>query len=286
MSGIVTRIKDNIENFNSTERRIAALIVTRPDSILNYSIAQLAEHSRSSQAAIVRFCKRLGFAGLKDIKNTMTEELINSSKKNDDESYSDVQISDSPREIIDKVVMNHIHAIEETAKILNVTAFQEAVDLLRRVNRVDIFGFGASGLVAQDMQQKFIRIGKYCFAYADVHLQFTAASSLTEQDAAVFISYSGRTKEILSCLQFVNKLGVKTIAITKSAAGPLRKTADIILNVCSPEISVRSGAMSSRITQLSIVDMLFISVAGGNYEHTQELLHRSYESVQNRKYKI
>ena len=193
--------------------------------------------------------------------------------------------SDSPREIINKVVTNHVHAIEETARILNVETLKEAIDVLCNAGRIDIFGIGASGLVAMDMQQKFIRIGKHCQAFQDIHLQLTSASSLGKNDAAVFISYSGQTREILSCLRFVKTLGVKTIAITKSVSGQLSKQADIVLNVCSPEISVRSGAMSSRITQLAIVDILFISVAGRNYNKTQELLRRSWECVQDRKYK-
>jgi DNA-binding MurR/RpiR family transcriptional regulator len=185
---------------------------------------------------------------------------------------------------VDKVVLNHVRAIEETAKILDMKAFERAVDLLSRTKRIDIFGFGASGLIAQDMQQKFSRIGKDCSAYADVHLQLTAAASLTVDDAAVFISYSGKTKEIISCLRFVRSLGVTAIAITKYGSAPLSRMADIVLPVCSPEIAVRSGAMSSRITQLAIVDMLFISVAGRNYEESQAMLRRSFEGVQDRKY--
>jgi len=284
MTGIITRIKDSTGSFNSTDQRIADFLVANPNNIIDSPIAELAERSASSEAAIVRFCKKLGFEGLKDAKNTAASELIKSSKNKMERSYSDVTSSDSPQEIISKVVANHVRAIEETAKILDIEAFKEAVDVLCNAERIDIFGFGASGLVAMDMQQKFMRIGKYCQAYQDVHLQLTSASSLGRNDVAVFISYSGQTKEILSCLRFVETLGVKTIAITKSVSGQLRKLADIVLNVCSPEISVRSGAMSSRITQLAIVDMLFISVAGRNYHKTQDLLRKSWECVQNRKY--
>jgi DNA-binding MurR/RpiR family transcriptional regulator len=254
--------------------------------ILNLPIAQLAEYCGSSQAAIVRFFKKLGFSGLKDIKKVLAHELIGSSKENfDNEGYSDIKAGDSPRDIISKVAENHIHAIEETVKILDIGAFGRAVEVLTRAKRVDLFGFGASGLVAQDLQQKFLRIGKYCLACTDVHLQFTAAASLTKNDVAVFISYSGKTKDIISCLRLVRKQGVSTIAITKYGSGPLTKLADIVLAVCSPEIMLRSGAMSSRITQLAVVDMLFTGVAGQNFEKNQELLQYSHDSVAEKKYK-
>jgi DNA-binding MurR/RpiR family transcriptional regulator len=286
MVGIVFRIKNSIDDFNPTERKIAGYILDHTDDILKLPIARLAERCGSSQAAIVRFFKKLGFTGLKDIKNVLAHELIGSSKENfDNEGYSDIKVGDSPRDIISKVAENHIRAIEETVKILDIGAFGRAVEVLCRAKRVDIFGFGASGLVAQDLQQKFLRIGKYCLACTDVHLQFTAASSLTQNDAAMFISYSGKTKDIISCLRLVQKRGVSTIAVTKYGSTPLVKLADIVLTVCSPEIMLRSGAMSSRITQLAVIDMLFTNVAGQNFEKNQELLQYSYDSVAEKKYK-
>jgi DNA-binding MurR/RpiR family transcriptional regulator len=286
MVGIKLRIKENLEDFNPTERKIAAYILERAEDILKLSIAQLADQTGSSQAAIVRFFKKLGFAGFKDIKKNLTHELIGSNKESfDNEGYSDIKAGDSPRKIISKVAENHIRAIEETVKVLDINAFRRAVAILTRAKRVDVFGCGASGLVAQDLQQKFVRIGKYCLAYTDVHLQLTAAASLTGDDAAVFISYSGKPKDIISCLHLVQKQGVPAIAITKYGSAPLAKQADIVLSVCSPEIMLRSGAMSSRITQLAVVDMLFTDVAGQNFERSQELLQYSHDSVAEKRYK-
>jgi DNA-binding MurR/RpiR family transcriptional regulator len=285
MMGLITRIREQLDDFSGVERRIASHLMTNSSDILKLSIVQLAEQTGSSAAGIVRFCKKLGFDGFKSVKSALAHDLIYSSQQRlEDGSYSDISPSDSARNIVDKVIANHIRAIEETGKLIDIATFDAAIDLLDRAHRVDIFGFGASGLVAQDMQQKFIRIGKYSLAHADTHLQFTSAASLTPDDAAVFISYSGKTREIISCLRFVKELGVKTIAITKSGASRVAALADIVLRVCSPEITVRSGAMSSRITQLAIVDMLFIGVAGKHYEQTQEILRRSSDSVKTMRY--
>ncbi|MDR3139850.1 MAG: MurR/RpiR family transcriptional regulator, partial [Treponema sp.] len=84
MVGIVFRIKNSIEDFNPTERKIADYILDHADDIFKLPIAQLAECCGSSQAAIVRFFKKLGFAGLKDIKKVLAHELIGSTKENFD----------------------------------------------------------------------------------------------------------------------------------------------------------------------------------------------------------
>ena len=275
MSGIVFRIKEHFDDFNTTEKKIAEYFIEKPDHILRLSITQLAGQIGTSQAAIVRFCKRLGYDGLKDIKTSLADDLLSAQENKEEESYSDIRISDPPNDIIEKVAANHILALEETIKVLDIEEFEKAVDLLSRAHRVDVFGIGASGLVAQDLQQKLTRIDKFCLCYTDVHMQLTAAASLTEKDAAVFISYSGKTREVITCAEAVKDRKTKMIAITKFGQRPLAKIADIVLNVYSPEIAIRSGATSSRITQLAVIDMLFTNVASQHHDQLQEILQRS-----------
>ncbi|MDR1398997.1 MAG: MurR/RpiR family transcriptional regulator [Treponema sp.] len=285
MTGLVTRIREQLGNFKKAERRIADYLISNPDAVLKLSIVQIAEQTNSSSAGIVHFCQKIGFDGFKSVKSALTYELLRTSQTSlDDGSYSDINPSDSTQELIDKVLGNHICAIEETGKLLDIAAFEAAVELLDRAHRIDLFGFGASGLVAQDMQQKLVSIGKYSLAYTDIHLQFTAASSLSADDVAVFISYSGKTRGIISCMRFLKERGIKTIAITKSGPSRVVSLADIVLAVCSPEAAVRSGAMSSRIIQLAVVDMLFMAIMGRHYEQVKESLHRSADSVKELQY--
>jgi DNA-binding MurR/RpiR family transcriptional regulator len=286
MTGVELRIKNGLERFNASEKKIAGHLLDHPEDALGLPIAKFAEHCDTSQAAVVRFCKKLGFDGFKGVKGALTRELMHASGNTlRDEDYSDIKPSDTPGDIVGKITAGHIRALEETAKVLDAEALAQAADLVLQAGRVDVFGFGASGLVALDLQQKLTRIGKMCLAYQDVHMQFTAAASLTEKDAAVFISYSGETKDIVACLRFVRERGVKSIAITKYNAGRLGKMADLVLSVCSPEITLRSGAMSSRVAQLAIVDMLFVSIAGRAYGSAQEVLQRSHDSVLDKRYK-
>lgn len=283
MTGIDIRIKENLEDFNATERRIADYVAAHPRDILRLSIAQLARQSGVSQAAIVRFCKRLGFDGLKDIKLSLADDLL-SAKESKDDGYSDIRDEGDSGKIVQKVAADHILAIEETVKMLNREEFQRAVELLSAARRIDVFGIGASGLVAQDMQQKLTRIGKFCVCCPDSHMQLTAAASLAEGDAAVLISYSGKTREVVACAEAAGERGSKIIAITKIGQSPLSKKSDAVLNVCSPEIAVRSGATSSRIAQLAVVDMLFTNVASLHYDTSQAILKRSHAYIAANKY--
>jgi DNA-binding MurR/RpiR family transcriptional regulator len=145
---------------------------------------------------------------------------------------------------------------------------------------VDFYGLGASALIARDAAQKFLRIGKMCFAFDDHHMQATSAVSLTEQDVVVGISYSGETREIIDVLTLAKETGATVMSLTKCSANSVAELADIKLYTSSLEKSIRSGAMASRIAQLNVIDILFIGVASQDYEQAYDQLERTRNAIQ------
>src|SRR5690606_5301513 len=142
---------------------------------------------------------------------------------------------------------------------------------------------GASGLVCMDAEQKFSRINKMCHAYTDGHSQLTAATLLEKQDVAVFISNSGATSEILDALDIAQKNKAKCIAITKYNKSELAERADVVLSISTPELTIRSGAMGSRIAMLTIIDILFAGVASAEYKEIKSYLAKTQNVLNKRR---
>lgn len=279
MNSIIVKIREIYNDLNTTEQKIASYILDNPDDILHASIANIVERAGTSQAAVVRFCKTLGYNGFKDIKRSLTEEILAMARgdENKEESYSDIKGSESTIALIEKVTTNNIKSIEDTRRLMDFSAIEQAMDAIIKSGRVDFYGVGASGLVALDAQQKFSRIGRNCNASVDPHVQITLAANLKPGDVAVMISYSGMTRDIIDTLTVAKESGATIIAVCKYGKSRLASKADIVLHTCSPEITVRSGAMGSRIAQLTIIDMLFTGVAGHNVKGLQKALNRSYK---------
>ncbi|MEG0693595.1 MAG: SIS domain-containing protein, partial [Oscillospiraceae bacterium] len=142
---------------------------------------------------------------------------------------------------------------------------------------IRIFGMGVSGLVGEDLYYKLLRIGKTVFHNRDAHVQLTYASNMKQGDVAVLISYSGITSEVLELLDIAKKTGATTVVITKYAKNDFTSRADYVLHTSTPEIDMRSGATSSRIAQLTIVDVLFTAIASKEYQNIETNLQSSYE---------
>lgn len=272
------RLRELRVSLTPVEKTIGEYVLQNKEKVPRLSIRELAKNSHSSDASVLRFCKTLGFGSYRDFIVGVTAALGSVNKT--DSEYTDIQPGDNLQMIITNISLNNCKSIEDTMDVIDRDAIARAVGLLRRAKRIDFYGVGASGLVCMDAQQKFSRIGKMCFAYTDGHNQLTAASLLSCGDVAVLISNSGDTLDILETLAVVKQSGASTVAITRYVRSELANQADVVLSISTPEITIRSGAMGSRIAMLNIIDILFAGVASADYEKIKTCLERTHDVLQ------
>jgi RpiR family carbohydrate utilization transcriptional regulator len=143
---------------------------------------------------------------------------------------------------------------------------------------------GNSGIVAQDAQHKFFRLGINTTAYSDGHMQVMSASILGPGDCVVVISNSGRTRDLMDAADIARKHGATTIVITASGS-PLAAAGHIHLAADHPEGYDRYSPMTSRHMHLMIVDVLATCVAlriGGT--KLQPLLKEMKNNLRSKRY--
>lgn len=270
-------MREAIDQLSPSERKVADYIMQNPAEMITLSVAQLAARSGSSQAAIIRMCKSLGIGSYQELKLKVAGDL----RDMESTGYQDIKPGETIAGIIQTVSNNNIQSIRDTVNILDANMVEQAVLALDRAKRIFFFGVGASNLIAIDAQQKFLRINKTSMSFSDIHVQLTTAVTMTEEDVAVGISYSGETKEVIRALSIAKEQGCRTISITKYGENTLSKRADIPLYTSSTDYPIRSGAMASRITQLNLVDILYLGVASRNYEKTVSYLEKTRQAIKN-----
>jgi DNA-binding MurR/RpiR family transcriptional regulator len=283
MTGCLVKLREIVNNLNPSEKKAAQYILTNADDIVGMPIGELAERSNVSKAAVVRLSKTLGFTGYRDFAIEIARDM--SAWQSSGNEYTDIRPGDKLETIIKNVCLNNKKAIEDTLQILDYEEIRKAVDVIHKAGKMIFFGSGASAVVAMDASQKFTRIGKVCYSWADPHLQITTAANLNKDDAAVAISYSGETRDIIETAKVAKQSGAIVIAITRYGISSLGEMADIQLFLSSPENTMRSGAMASRIAQLNMVDILFSGVASIEYRTIKKYLDRTYKVAHTKKNK-
>lgn len=278
---ILEYIKQNYEDFTDREKLIADYLLSNNESIINLSAKEIGELTNTSAATLIRFSKKLGFESLNEMKLKLSMSLRDIKEKADFEyinkKLETTDIIYGIKKSIDKVM-------DKTVNLIQEEDLEKAIELLSKAKNIYIYSVGVSGLVGQDFYYKLSRINKRCIAHVDTHLQITSSILMEPEDVAVAISYSGTTKEVIKCVENANKNNVPVISITKaSISNKLEDLSDITLKVPYVEKSLREGAMSSRISQLAIIDMLFIGMAKENIEEVENKLVATREAVKDLK---
>jgi len=278
--GCLARLKGVYRSLNPAEKKVSDYILAYPEEVIGLSITEVAENSKASEATVVRVSQLIGYQGFQELKIMLAKDLGSFFA----EIPEEIKRGDSMSEVTAKVLQTNIQAIRDTLDVLDVGEMERTVKAISNARRVDFYGVGASGIVALDAQSKFLRINIESMAFIDPHLQAISAALLTKRDVAVGISHSGSTKDIVDSLSLAKSVGATIICITDHTRSPITKISNIKLYTASRETAFRSGAIASRIAQLSVIDVLFLGVLMSRYDSAVKSLEKTTEAVKTKRY--
>lgn len=263
-SNLVATVRAVLPSLTPAGRSIARLILEDPAVVARSTITELGAASGTSEATIVRTARALGFSGYSQLRLA----LAAASARQEPERLvpGDLGPDDPLAEVIAKVTRAESDALADTAAQLSPERLGAVVEALAVARRVNVYGVGASSLVAADMAQKLLRIGLAGHPFADVHLALTGAALAGPADVWVGVSCTGETPDVVEPMRIAGEAGAVTVAITNNPRSSLAEMSDHVLVSAGRETEFRPGALASRISQLLIVDCIFVGVAQRTFD--------------------
>lgn len=255
-NGCLPRIRSLLSSLTKAERKIAEYILSNPAEVIHMSITELAEAVGGAESTIFRLCQKAGFKGYQRFKIVLAGDLYTPLESVDQE----VDPQDSLVAIAGKVFHSIDEALQDTLKLVDERALDQAVDKITRARRIDIYGSGGSAVVGADLAHRFLRFGIPVQAFADSHMQISSAALLQPGDLVIAVSHTGSNRDLLDSVTMAKESGADILVITSSMKSPLSVLADITLCGTARETKYRSEAMASRLVHLAIVDVLYIGV--------------------------
>jgi RpiR family transcriptional regulator, carbohydrate utilization regulator len=274
----LARIHQALARLSPAERRVAELVLERPQAVVDQSIMTLADRAAVSEPTVVRFCRKVGCQGFGEFKLQLARSLAAGI------SYLDMDIApgDGAATYKQKVFDSTITTLISVRNRLDAEAIERAVDALARARRIEFYGFVASGAVATDAQHKFFHFDVPCLAYHDLHMQRMSAAALGPEDVVVAISHTGRTKELIDSVEIALESGATVIGVTDPDS-PLGRKSSIVVGAAVPENTDVYMPSTSRIAHLLIIDVLAVGVALRGGERTADRLYRMKAVLQDRR---
>ncbi|MCX5524875.1 MurR/RpiR family transcriptional regulator [Streptomyces bobili] len=264
-------------------QRVAETVAGDPAGCAALTVTRLAERTGTSEATVVRTARLLGYGGYRDLRLALAGLAAQQQSGRAPAITTDIAVDDPIADVVAKLAHDERQTLADTAAGLDTVQLGAAVAALAGARRTDVYGVGASGLVAQDLVQKLLRIGLMAHAHSDPHLAVTNAVQLRAGDVAIAITHSGSTRDVIEPLRVAFERGATTVAVTGRPGGAVAQYADHVLTTSTArESELRPAAMSSRTGQLLVVDCLFVGVAQRTYDTAAPALAASYEALAHR----
>jgi len=245
-----------MEHFRRSEQKVARFVLRNPEEVIHMRIVDLATEATVSEPTVVRFCRALGCNGFQDFKLQLAQMLASGSQF----AQFSMNDSDSVAEFSHSIFDSTVGTLLSVRDRLDNDALGRAVNALAMANRVEFYGFGASGAVAFDAQHKFFRLQISTSAYADPHMQNMSAVTLNDGDVVVAISQTGRTKALVASVRLAREAGATVIGLCPSGS-PLAEEVSLPLYIDVHEDTEIYTPLSSRIAHLVLIDVLAVGVA-------------------------
>src|SRR6266568_206938 len=277
--GILVTIRSLLPSLAPVERRVAQAVLDDPQGVAWRSISELARTCGTSATSVVRFCRAIGLRGYPDLRLALAGAVAREDATQVAAS-DDIDPADDAAAITKKIAYADARAVTDTANHLDMATLVQVTDALAKASRIDIYGVGASGYVALDLQMKLQRIGRPAFAWPDPHMAISSAALRGGGDVAIGLSHTGTTVDTIDALREARSHGATTAAVTNFPWSPITEVADFVLLTAARETAFRSGAMTSRIAQLTVVDCLFVTLAQQDLPGTRVALERTFAAAQ------
>jgi RpiR family transcriptional regulator, carbohydrate utilization regulator len=256
-NGLLARVAVVRDTAPTARRAILEMILADPDRVLAESFEQLAQRVGSSVPTIMRTCRDLGFAGLREFKLALAHELALGGSA----LHRRVHVDDSADDVVAKISRSAAASVVSVREQLDMVALDAAVTAIAAASQIDLFGTGAtSWFMAQDLQSRLYRLGLPANAWPDYHLQQVAAAGQKPQGVVIAISHVGGMPSLLDAVDIARKQGALAVCITRPGTA-LAGRADALIGLNVPDDAVMHVGLDAYLTHLTVIEILTVLVA-------------------------
>lgn len=199
-----------VQSLNELEIMVYRYVMAHPNTVPFMRIRELAAEAHVSTTTVLHFCKKMGYEGYAQFKWKLKEQTGTNQEPHLPDTTADLQ-----------------NFLWQVGTPEYDAALDEAAGMIARAERVFLVGIGNSGSMAEYGARYLSNLGKFALSVTDPFYPITITPNTTI--AAVILSVSGETPQVLHLARQLQEKGTGLIAITGSEQSAAAKLADITL---------------------------------------------------------
>lgn len=257
VKSVVPMIESNYDNFTMVEKTIADFFIQNRRK-MDFSAKSISEKLYVSEASLSRFAKKCGYRGYREFVYQYEETFV---EKQESMTGNTRMVLNAYQELL-----NRTYSLVDEAQIARIGRY------LNQSGRVFVCGRGSSGLTAEEMELRFMRIGVDIDSIKDTDLMRMQAVFQDSNSLVFGISISGEKEDVLYLLREAHRRGAKTVILTAKNRGIFEEFCDEIVLLPSLRHLNHGNVISPQFPILVMLDIMY-SYYVGQDKFAKELLH-------------
>ena len=243
------------QGFTGTDEALADYILAAPDEVADMSIGALAKASHSSNAAVVRLCRKLGLEGYRELRIELARETERG-RSTAVRVHPDLPFSEghNTQDLMSAIAALSRQAVDDTYRTVTFHDVRKAARLIAGARHVVYYANGDSRVSCEMFENLVLKLGILAI---DPDRRGDASAlneSLDHRDVALVVSYSGmldRNRNGGLGLDVLVRRGVQIVYLTANEEAPSR-LGDVACTILLPQGESRTQRMATYYSQACI----------------------------------
>lgn len=256
MATMEAMLDKTLSGRKAQEQKVMDFLRANEDSVMELSISQIAEGAGVSSPTVVRFCKSLGFEGLKDFKINFQAETRKTRKISEPITWDSTEA-----EMVDLMREKSVFAVQSLFSIDNMEASTRIAEAIVEADNIEVIGMGGSAIIAEYLFKELLRYGKKASLLNDPYMMVHNTVGRSERDICIAVSCSGTNNDVLTAVSRAKKEGKRIYSITNNEDSTLAEMSETHIRSCTVTGFMDEGNVFSRLSQFTAVNMITLRTA-------------------------
>lgn len=203
---------------------------------LEKSALQIANETGTSDATVIRAIQSLGYSGLVELKQTLSKFMSDVEAPQKKLVVTTGEFNGETDKVIDFVVHNELAVLSALRDDENRKSVLSAVALLRRANKIGIFGIGALGHLAEQAVRLFEDTGTDAYALSSTGQDLVERLSRARPGQVLIVMLYGRGHlESQRVMAHAEQSGIPVIMLLGRQQAAIRRRAAVSILIARSE---------------------------------------------------
>ncbi len=272
---------DKLTDLTQNEKTLVCYMQTNSEDFIRMSASEISKACFISTSSIYRLCKKVGLAGLAELKVqvslSINEYLKEQNSLNFDYPFKQ---NETQNQVVLKMKELYEQTIQSSLNLIDLNTLKLVASILKKAIYIDFYTSAGNIYFAENFKFQMQEIGTFINVPIEEYHQLLTASTSDEKHVAIIVSFEGRGLITKNLANILKKNNTPIILISSTNENPITKYADYHLYLSSNENHFNKiSSFSTRLSLLYLLDCIYTCYFKFDYEKNVNYKLSTYKKL-------